>query len=164
MKKPDNYKDVKYYGYGIEVRDVCTHSEREDKQYGDWYESYTNTLSSFAIKDVEYPDVVSILDIPTNTQAFVVWVEYSSGDSFGRGDRNNTTIVGIFKDVDSAFFLKSALEEDYNRPARNWEDRGYKIETADGQLFESVYTPWKGYFESLDSVNVDAVIVTKGGK
>ena len=157
MKKPKK-SDVKYYGYGVEVISRCTDSYRSPEQYGEWRESWDNHLKGIARAGVEHPDVVSIHDIARGEDAWVVWVEYSSGDSFGCADRGYTDVIGIFRKADyaAAEELQRGLEVtskyDYNR-------HDYKIETSDGQVFESGFASWTGYFDSLDTVHIERVTV-----
>jgi hypothetical protein len=142
-----------YFGYDISIASYCEHSERSPEEYGSWSESYTNTLSSkFATKGGH--SVASTLDIPAGSTAYVVWVEWSTGDSFGWADRSATEVVGIFADEAAADHLSRAIRE------QNWSSKeSYDIRTPDGQQFQSRFAPWAGYFDRLDSVHVDVVEV-----
>lgn len=147
------------FGYGVEIRQTCVHSERSPEQYGDWSEAYDNRLSDIARKGAEYPDVVCDFDIPVGEDAWVVWIEWSSGDSFGWGDNAYTDVMGIFRkqDYDSAESLKRQIE---NHGADEKYNFSYKFETPDGQKFEG-HASWKGYFERLSNVHIEKVTVVK---
>ena len=96
------------------------------------------------------------------SEAFVVWVEWSTGDSFGHGERCRTEVLGLFKSYDDAEVLKDAIEASSNKyDRRGYENDGaaYWVKTPDGQIFTSGWAPWLGYFESLDSVCIDWVEV-----
>jgi len=136
------------FGYKIEIRGANYQSEHEDTDYGAWSSSQTNHLDEFIYPTLKYPDAVTPFELKSGDRCFVVWVEWSSGNSFGRGDRSSTEIIGAFLDPAAAFELKNALEI---------VTCEYKIKTRDGQLFESGYAPWCGYFESLDEIHVDQV-------
>ena len=161
MKKPKK-SDVKYYGYGVEVISRCTEDYRSPEEFGEWRESWDNHLKGIARLGVEHPDVVSIHDIPRGEDAWVVWVEYSSGDSFGQSEHGYTEIIGIFRkaDYDAAEELQRGLKQTVSydfKNRTNWHE--YKIETSDGQVFESGFASWTGYFERLDNVYIDRVTV-----
>lgn len=162
MTKKIKIEEVKpvMFGYKIDIDSCCDYKEHSNEQYGSWSESYSNTLGRIATKTDKYPDVVTPYDIPAGSNALVVWVEWSTGDSFGNGTRSCTDIIGMFKDLDSAASLRDQLEE-HNRGngKRNDNVPNYKFETPDGQVFGSAWAPWFGYFECLESVNVDTVVV-----
>lgn len=165
MKKPkvNKKEEKKYYGYGVEIHQTCIESYRSPEQYGDWRESYDNRCGDVVRRDAQYPDVVSIYDIPAGEDAWVVWAEYSSGDSFGHSTRGYTEVIGIFRkqDYDSAESLQRSIEIANREHDRRRDSNGYRFETPDGQVFESGFAPWYGYFDSLDSVNIDRVHVAR---
>lgn len=144
------------FGYKIPVKSYCEHSEREDKQFGNWEESYSNSLNDTIKHTKEYPDVVSVHDFKPGEVAYVVWTEWSTGDSFGHADRSGTEVIGVFRNEADADVLRSHIE---SRAAYGSKDNGYNVQTPDGQIFESVLAPWDGYFESLDSCHVGMVTV-----
>lgn len=150
------------YGYKVKIDQYCDHYESENEPYGSWSASYTNSVDDMIIKTDEYPDVASIHDVKPGERAFIVWAEWSSGDSFGHGDRNYTEVLGLFVRYEDAEVLQKALEEH----ARKYDRRGYEkdatsyyVKTPDGQIFQSCWAPWLGYFESLDSIHIDRVEV-----
>lgn len=149
---------VKMYGYKVEVESHCDSSYRSPEQWGEWRESYSNHLKSMSSHDDEYPDVVSIFNIDPGQMALVVWIEWSSGDSFGRADRGRTEVIGLFRDMESAQSLKQQIESWQPNETNKWEEQhSYHFKTPDGQEFKSGFAPWAGYFDSLDAVHIDAV-------
>lgn len=149
----------KKIGYGVEIRQRCVESYHSPEQYGEWRESYDNTLVGIARKGVECPDVVSDLNIPVGEDAWVVWIEWSSGDSFGWGNNSYTDVIGIFRkqDYDSAESLKRQIENHGEGEKYNFS---YKFETPDGQKFEG-HASWVGYFDRLSGVHIEKVTVVK---
>lgn len=150
---------VKMYGYQVEVESHCNESYRSPEQWGEWRESYSNHLKSIASHDNKYPNVTSIHNIEPGQMALVVWIEWSTGDSFGHGTRSGTEVIGLFQDMQSAQSLKQQIESwQPNKQTDSWgEQYGYHFTTPDGQEFKSGFAPWAGYFESLDEVHIDAV-------
>ena len=108
-KKKAEAKPIQY-GYKVTMESYCNESYHSGKQFGEWRESYTNHLKSIAARDDKYPDVNSIHKIEPGQCALVVWIEWSTGDSFGHGDRTCTEIMGLFKDMESALSLKTQIE------------------------------------------------------
>lgn len=165
MNKASKRKALPKFGYKVGIERHCDHSYYSEESYGDWHESYTNRLENFAAHTDEYPDVASIHNIDAGQGALVVWIEWSSGDSFGHGDRNNAEVMGLFRDPESANFLKQQIESWTPNDKAKWDQaKSYHFKTPDGQEFQSGFAPWAGYFDTLESVNIDAVTVFKDAK
>jgi hypothetical protein len=99
-----------------------------------------------------YPDVVSSLeDVKDGSSVYVVWAEWTYGDSLRMSYFGSVETFGIFKDVDSAIELSEWLA--------SLEDDNGSFTTSDGQEFNIDYVPWNGYFDRLEKVNVDIVLV-----
>lgn len=158
MKKSKSKKaKVQHYGYAVEVHQTCTHSEYSSEPYGDWSESYDNRLDSVARKGAEYPDVTSIHDIAEGEDAWVVWVEWSAGDSFGWATRSATDVIGIFRKQD--YHAAEELAEQIQNKKKD-SNFSYEFHTSDGQTFTGCAS-WIGYFDSLENVNIDRVCVVR---
>lgn len=150
------------YGYTVRQHQRCTHSTREPVEYGSWSESYSNSIDKLIEKTTTYPDVVSLHDLQSGDRAYVVWVEWSTGDSFGRGECAQMEVLGLFKTYEDAEVLKDAIEateENYSRTSFESDQSAYWVKTPDGQIFTSGWAPWLGYFESLEGVHIDRVEV-----
>lgn len=147
------------HSYKVEINSYCEHSEREPEEFGSWEESFSNSLGKVKrTSKKEYGDVLSKFDLKKGDDAFVVWIEYSTGDSFGHAERGSTMAIGIFTDVKAARVLAAKINEydrDVNTAAGDKFKYGFK--TPDGQFFECGYAPWLGYFEHLNEVHVDVV-------
>lgn len=152
MKKQHN--DIPMFGYHVTINSTCYESNWSGERYGEWSESWNHKIDRKVTKcsSGDVPDVVSSLDIPIGSSALVVWAIYSSGDSFGRASMGRTEILGIFLDMKSANELMHYVVD-------NKKSDSIKLTTSDGQVFKMNYVPWHGYFESLDSVEIDVVSV-----
>lgn len=143
-------------GYKVKLYSQCE-SDYSEEEYGDWSESCSNSFDYISrTKEKDYPDVVSSLDITIGDPCYVVWVEWSSGDSFGSGYRNNSDAVAVFKTYEDADDLKNRIE-------RRSENDPYMIKytAKDGQEIDIYAGGWTGYFETLESVNIEHVIMQK---
>lgn len=139
------------FGYSVEIDSVCTKYEREDLEWGSWESEYSNYFKQVIKSAVnDYPDITSSIDIKEGEDCFVVWAEWSSGDSFGWGCQSNTEPLAIFKDTESAQHFKTHCEKA--------KDYTVKLTTPDGQKFE-IFAGWVGYFESLDEIHVEQTTI-----
>jgi len=151
----DQSLEVKMFGYKVSISRRCIESEHSSERYGSWSEDYVQEIGRIIEKTNDYPDAVSIFDFPAGTNVLVVWATYSTGDSFGRASGGGSEVFGVFQDLKSATELRTALEEFNTKDYLNCK---LNIKTSDGQVFTQ-YVPWTGYFESLDSVDIDVVTV-----
>ena len=152
MKKKNNM-----FGYKVKISSRRDFYEHDGKLYGAWSASSSHTLIKTVEMTEDYPDVVAPFDLKTGDDAYVVWVIWSSGDSFGHESGAFAEAIGIFKDAKAAFELSNHIER------TDWRKiNTLKLTTSDGQQFNTGWVPWSGYFESLDSVQVDAVLVNNG--
>lgn len=158
----ESKEGTKKYGYKVAIRSTCHSSSHSDEQYGEWHESYSNSLESVSIGG-EYPDVVSTHKLEPGEIGCLVWVEYSTGNSFGHSERGSTEAVGLFKDPKVAQELVDALHDfSSKKPNKNWDDRyKFHFETSDGQVFSYGFVPWSGYFETLEDVHLTPVIIKR---
>ena len=133
-----------------------------DSTWTEWTAPNTAQLvdesrSGFYVTDTEeVGDDIHIGDI-----IHMVWVQYSTGDSFGRDEGAYHEIIGLYKTAELADKARKAIEDDRNKPYE-FGDGGNRCEvpTFDGSGTRPVATfSWKGYFESLDRVEVDVLRV-----
>lgn len=100
-----------------------------------------------------YFDVVLPTDYDPSKPLYLLWANYNTGDSFGH-DANQTEWIDIFQDEQKAYAAAKALEsfkDDNNTYSGTYiRDDGSSC---------TVHLPWLGYFESLNSVNVERVKV-----
>lgn len=102
------------------------------------------------VKNAQYRDITVPFDVDINKSYILLWADYNTGDSFG-SDRNLTEFIDLFETVEAAEAARKALETATG-------DAQYTRE--DGSVVQ-MGVPWHGYFESLNSINLDLVRVTK---
>ena len=128
----------------------CTHSYHSGEQYGDWSESYSSSVESVRIADKDddcgyNEDGYLIAD--GSTDAHVISVTYSSGDSFGSSS-GNIDVLAVFGNRAKAEaclqILKEKIKDDYSIPVTDDFDREIKV-----------YNPAAGYFESVESLDLE---------
>ena len=139
------------FGYTVKIDKESTYSNEE-------HDAYTNTLKGVYLKRGEYPDVVSTHEFKAEDHAWLVWIEWSTGNSFGRSYRSCAEALGLFKDKVSAKLLAKTVEEFKVDRELDYKDQYYvRCETPDGQVFDYPYACWLGYFETLEEVHCDLV-------
>lgn len=145
------------FGYTVDLEKILLHSERSSEQYGHWEESYHNYFKSIR-RSTGYTSITSDLDLPVGIPCFLVWVEWSSGDSFGQGFCNNAEAVAVFDDYEDANNFSHWI-----RKNRNYRDEGFEYSqhyiTAKGEDITVYLGSWVGYFETLESVHIEHTVI-----
>lgn len=137
-------------GYKVTIAHNRLHASGATESYGEWSESYSNTFESIE-KIEKYPDLCSVEDLKIGDTVYVVWAEWSTGDSFGNADRYYTEALAVFSNSTDAVNMKNALMKS--------DGKGYNFVASIGQIFETEYAPWDGYFERLDEIHVTEAIL-----
>lgn len=115
-------------------------------------------------------DLYAKFPIQINKTYWLVFVVYSTGDSFGRDENGSLEEIEIYEDETIAHDcareirkhadMYSEFERGYRRPKtkkpKDFNDYTLKVIGGDGKEME-VYAPWNGYFESLGYVEVASV-------
>lgn len=150
-------------GYQVAIDSFLSSSYQSDEEYGGWEEYWDNSLSGETLLVKENPDVVANFSAARGELLYVVWAEWSHGNSFGNAHNGGSEVFGIFRSKDAARELKEHLENldyeefisfSYNGP---WTK---DFKTSDDQVFQiPIMPPWVGYFENLEAVHIDSVVV-----
>lgn len=104
----------------------------------------------------EVPDTVKRGDT-----IYMTWIQWSSGDSFGHDDGAHHEVIGFYQTAELAEQARTAIEADNG--GFSFEPGGNRVRVPlfDGSDTREQYTgSWKGYFESLDFVEIQAMIVS----
>lgn len=133
-------------------------SYHDGKQFGDWRDDYSFEIvcARKAADDEPTPYGSEGFIIPDEfEEVHVLWIRYSDGDSFGRAEGKGA-IVGAFGDIgvaNEAMKRLRAQEDDYTIEVK--DDLGRQI---------SMHNPGAGYFESIDSFNLETFSLKTGGR
>jgi hypothetical protein len=146
------------FGYMVDIDQYCTHSKFAEERFGDWSESYINTFKKIYKRTAPgSPDIISMHDFAQGEEVYVVWVEYSKGDSFGWADRGGIEAVTVVKDYFTAVEIQTWIEQTTVRT--NWEYTQDFI-ASNGENFKIYVGQWLGYFEHLETVNIEHTIIS----
>lgn len=156
-------KGLKMYGYSVVIDSTRIESYREPVEYGGRRDDYINEFSCIQ-KNSKSPDVVVENDIPVGETCYVVWVEYSQGDSFGWGKNNGVETVFVTTNHNVALAVRDVIlshEKSYRRNDKNPQYKnGQKIKLENDEIFNMPeYIPWCDCFERLEQVHVETAIM-----
>ena len=153
------------FGYKVSINSYCESSYRETDdnddyvQYGSHSSSYSNSFDRISIAK-DYPDVVSTHDLKDFDKCYVVWFEFSTGDSFGSSTNSEIETAGVFKDRECAAELAKAIKDFTENSDANTMDRyRFEFKTSDGQEFVYPFARWIGYFETLGEVHIEETYI-----
>jgi hypothetical protein len=112
---------------------------------------------AYSLKNGDFPncDLVVGAEVGPGDIVYIVWAEYTTGDSFGT-DYGQYELIAAFVDEEKANKCAKDCEnfvENQHATYLDAERYSLKIELDNGQTY-SIHVPWTGYFENLERVNV----------
>jgi hypothetical protein len=121
------------------------------KRFGSWSREIDFNVISFTLGVPSQPDWhwIGVSDLDANKdeipeEMYCVYVRYSGGDTFGSSSGNGQ-IVGLYKDKELAHALAKSIADH----PKDWK--------PGSQFNKSFYPKWDGYFERLESVEVELI-------
>lgn len=138
----------------------------EEGDYRTWSKSNENDIKSISVtKDKKFFDLIIEKDFDLNKPCYLVFVEYSSGDSFGE-ERGCLEYIKVFKTKEEAELFKVNLNK-----LEEYADSNFKNEKLNPKLFEKIDTkyscirkfeyfgekfclPYGGYFDNLEKIEI----------
>ena len=139
--------------YDIKIESRCTRDECEDAEYGSWSREYENSFKSikrYSENEIKHQVFYSDLNLKPGDEVFVVWAEYSTGDSFGSSSRGSTEVIEIFTSLEEAKDIVDHLHKH--------TEYQFTGQTVSGRLM-NLYCPWHGFFEHLDDIHIEHTII-----
>lgn len=118
-----------FYGYKVSF---CSDFVGEDGRNS----VYQVTFSDIAHTN-DVPDVVSTVNLEPGESGYLVWVNWSSGNSMSICENGSYESLAIFKTEEQAEAFTNAMSLSANEISY----------IEDGQLFYMTYPAWVGYFE-----------------
>jgi len=136
----------------VDIEKHCDHYKHDGEKYGSWSSSYTNNLKTVKIikNDNSNNGEPIDFDVDVGDTVYVIWAEYSSGDSFGHSDRGSTEILQVYKSLNKAKLAHDMLEKSRKYECKIFSEVGEEVKC---------FIPWIGYFESLDKLHLDVRFV-----
>lgn len=117
-------------------------------------DTYTERGDFKLVLSEKYPDVY-LDDAKLGDHVYLIFAEYSTGDSFGYDENARVEIISVHRSKDLAEKNRAMLA------SINKHD-GYKtfIELDNGKEMQ-IHVPWTGYFESLTELHCEEFIIEK---
>lgn len=132
---------------------LCVHDEHDGEQYGSWSRDNDFTVEGVML-DTKLRwgyDAIQIAPaVVPGDEVWVLWVTYSTGDSFG-SDRGQGEIIWVFTDKDVADKALKKLDA-------NQKSSVFSFEDEDGEVLH-ITNPANDHFSHIESVNVQSFIV-----
>lgn len=152
MKSP-----VKHRPCGLVLETHCdrwvtTESDPDDRWSADSHEETTSVHGIGLSRPQDEPDVVATFTPSEGDEVYLLSAVYGSGDSFHH-DSGLFFAVAVFKTPVLAEFAKAAILAAREYPMVSFFEE-------DGSL-RRLHSPWNGYFEVLERVDVDKLVVGK---
>jgi len=130
---------------------------RDEKEYCEWRSEYDFCVKGVSITHKkEYDEEkYSLPDIKIGDVVFVLYMIYSSGDSFG-SSTGNGEILWVFKDAELGEKAKAKFEAENDSCDPKFS---IEIETDEGTTFK-MSNPAAGYFKNMAAVRLDTFLVS----
>ena len=145
------------------IDDEHCESFRGKGDYADWRETKTHDIQGFKlVKEKEYFDLTVAFKPQRHTNYYLLYVLYSSGDSFGHSS-GNICFVGLYEDERTADRNAKRIVEHnncYRKRDYKWKDHEeeYSVELEEPDCCNVRFScAWNGYFERIEDVVVMAV-------
>jgi hypothetical protein len=103
-------------------------------------------------KDNKYYDLVVPFEPLFEKDYFLLYAVYSTGDSFGRDDGQGIEFIGFYREEQVGIAQENQRKIETHLRSQN-DSYSIKLKSPEGKPFDQT-TPWVGYFESLDLVEI----------
>lgn len=146
--------------YSIDVEDdLYGHDTSEADPNDEWSRASTHTdhnITGFKVHpETQYGDVMVPYVPERGVDYYLLYVVYSTGDSFGHDSGSSVEYIGLY----TADELHVAKENERRIEAHNSGDHELKLHLLmpNTSVDFNIYVPWQGYFECLDYVSIETV-------
>lgn len=170
---------------GLKIRtsqygDITQAADPEDS----WSRDSTHT--SWTVEAVEpepkYPDVTACFPVPEGTTVYLLYLVYSTGDSFGHDEDGRIAFVDVWTTREKAEAAATIVREHadwYKGVNTRWSpmtkeerlkyekkfDNAYQVTVIreNGEPLQT-YASWNGYFESVSYIEVASFVVNQNAR
>ncbi len=145
--------------YSIEVEDdLHGHDTSKADPDDKWSRASTHTehnITGFKVRsEIQYGDVMVPYEPEIDVDYYLLYVVYSTGDSFGHDSGNSVEYIGLYTKEELHIAKENQQRiETHNRGKRETKLQLLMPNTSDFDI----YVPWHGFFESLDYVNIATI-------
>ncbi len=152
------------YGYKIEHKgytDVTREADPDDSWDRDDLSTSWDISNNILETDTQFPDIVSSKKLDFEKEYFLVYVIFSTGDSFHHHSGYDCRLIDVFEHKENAQKLVEMIEkqnENYQSNQRDLGENAYSMTYTDesGET-KQISCDWNGYFERIDSCDIKTV-------
>lgn len=168
------------------IKERRSHQTREPYEDDEWDRG--NTSCSWAVDDFiqiyesdnrRFGWMEMDLDVPfevtSGTKYYLMYVVYSTGDSFGHDEDSSIEFCGLYTDISIAQENENRIRAHYSwakgdsygyrrdekaRPKfvpKKYGEFNVMLRTDDGKGEYELHVPWTGYFESMSYLEIKGV-------
>ncbi len=139
--------------------DVTDEADPEEDWSSDSTSSTHDILGLQQVNNLEHFDITIPFDLEPNVPYYLVYGLYSTGDSF-HSETGVIEYIDVFKSLEAAKLCQELLEEHYRTIDKVSFEKASSCELIhdDGTIYK-FYVPWNGYFENLESIDIQGVFV-----
>jgi hypothetical protein len=146
------------------INKTHTHITRHRDPNDEWDAddiSIDNNITGIEIVTDEkyYGDLDVPFEVKPNQTYYLLYAIYGTGDSFCHSD-GNIDYIELYEDINLANSSAQMIADDYKSYEKDHNSYSCEILNSQGNIFK-MSCPWKGYFESLEDVDVIPVNVKK---
>lgn len=148
----------KFYSLEI-VDDVYSRDTSEPDPDDSWDRASTYTthnIEGFRAapeSDGKYYDIVVPYAPLFEERYYLLYVVYSTGDSFGHDEGSSIEYIGFYKPSQLGIAQENERKINDFTHNRNSGKYSVKLKSPEGKVFEQS-APWVGYFESMDTMEI----------
>lgn len=139
----------------VKTETICVYSHKSEEEYGSWSQEYNFNVIHVSLEDSNRYTTENFTipgEINSGDEVFVLYMIYSSGDSFGSSSGNGE-VLWVFTDKDIAEAASKIWAA-----SNEIDSVSFKIE--DGSTV-TLSNQSSGYFENISNVEISSFIVNK---
>jgi hypothetical protein len=141
----------------VQYHEHCTENYHSGEQWGDWRQSFDFGVDGVSLTSRDrYNEekLGCLVDVQAGEPVFVLYMTYSTGDTFGRADGKGE-VIWVFKDPMLAMKAKQQWKEENDK-----RDPEFSITfEVDGGEKITQSNPAAGYFENVGYIDVGTFLV-----
>lgn len=144
--------------------EITREADPEEKFSGEESRSDYSFDGTFSLAKTSYFDFVLHEPPVADKKYYLVYVRYSTGDSFNRRD-GELCMVEFLDEYEDAIALRNAIQKDYDKYDRHgYNPSAYSFKMTlpkSGRELTVSTGTWKGYFEVMESVDFETLTLNE---
>lgn len=150
--------------YDVEIIDDVYRQDTSDADPDDsWDRANTSTdhnivgFRAALESEGKYYDLAVAFEPDFKTTYYVLYAVYSTGDSFGQDDGHSVEFIGFYTKDQLDIANENMRRIETQTRSRDSDSYSITLRAPSGVRSFEQTTPWVGYFESLDYVDIASI-------